>query len=414
VISCYLTGGGALVGSSDNFERFGNWLERVALTEQFKVIEQEYSSSPDLVISFYSGQGLFSERLTLPRTPFFEEKVGSLPLRFCIESITNGLKRSFISKRTLVFRCFCGAGYLAVPIVIDGCSVGCLLCGQFLFKRYKEDELNLSLGQLNLSFDEYKRLIDHFASIPVVGKEFIRITCNRLDQMASFIIKMYHKDVLETRNSPGEKRSSKKDMFFERGLKYFQAKDLRGQLNPHFLFNTLNAISQLAMLEGAGQTQELTYQLSEYLRYVLSKQSKHEIVTLSMEMECIERYLEIHKVRFGERLSFRIAVSKGAEKAEIPFMLLQPIVENAVFHGIEPSLRQGIITIFAKIIGPSVLIEIKDNGVGCDPERIKQGIGLQNVRNRMSLHYGSSSDLVIKSEPAEGTSVLIRVPFEGV
>ncbi|KUK84674.1 MAG: Histidine kinase, partial [Synergistales bacterium 58_81] len=108
-----------------------------------------------------------------------------------------------------------------------------------------------------------------------------------------------------------------------------------------------------------------------------------------------------------------VSVGQGAEKAEIPFMLLQPVVENAVLHGIEPLMEPGNIRISARVIGTSVLVEIRDNGVGFDLESLNLGIGLQNVRDRISLHYGESSDLEIKSRPGAGTSVLVRIPFEG-
>jgi len=123
--------------------------------------------------------------------------------------------------------------------------------------------------------------------------------------------------------------------------------------------------------------------------------------------------MEIYRIRFRERLSYEVSVGQGAEKAEIPFMLLQPVVENAVLHGIEPLMEPGNIRISARVIGTSVLVEIRDNGVGFDLESLNLGIGLQNVRDRMSLHYGESSDLEIKSRPGAGTSVLVRIPFEG-
>ncbi|NLW35294.1 MAG: histidine kinase [Syntrophorhabdus aromaticivorans] len=401
--------------SPNNSDRFGSWLERAVCTEQFKDIVQGFSSSFDFVVSFFSGKGLpLDNNTVLVPPPCSEGQGGKLPERFCLESIREGVMRSINSNRTLVFRCFCGAGYLAVPIIVGQYPVGCIVCGQFLFNRYGEDELALFLGKKDLGSKEYERLVAHFRAIPVVGEELIGKIRNRLVLMASYIVKMYQRDVLEARDISGKKERKGGDMEFENSLKILQAKDLRSQLNPHFLFNTLNAISQLAMLEGAEQTQELTYQLSEYLRYVLRKQSRQEVVTLSMEIECIKRYLEIYRIRFRERLSYKVFVGRGAEKAEIPFMLLQPIVENSVLHGIEPLLGQGNIRIVAKAIGSSVLIEIKDNGVGCDTEKLNRGIGLQNVRDRMSLHYGLSSDLEIKSEPGGGTSVLVRIPFEGV
>jgi sensor histidine kinase YesM len=297
--------------------------------------------------------------------------------------------------------------------MIDQSSVGCIVCGPFLFKKYCEDELAWFLKKLVPDSKGFKRISANFMAIPVVGVELIERIRSRLVNMASYTTKMFQREVLEARGFYVSEQE-REDTRFEESLKILQDKDLRSQLSLHFLFNTLNALSQLAMLEGAVQTQELTYKLSEYLRYVLRKQMRQELVPLSFEMDNIKRYLEIYKVRFRERLSYEIQIGQGADKAKIPFMLLQPIIENALLHGIEPSIGPGKISIRARVIETSVMIEIKDNGVGCDSEKLNQGIGLQNVRDRMSLHFGLLSDLLIISKLGDGTSVSVRIPFEGV
>lgn len=394
-------------------KRFSSWLERAVCTEQFKDIVQGFSSSFDFMVSFFSGCGRPLDDSVFDSPLCFDAAEENLPKRFCPESIRTGVVRSMESRKPIVFRCFCGAGYLAVPIIVDQTSVGGIVCGHFLFKNYKVEDMPMILKGVSPESEEFKKLAAHFMAIPVVGGQLVEKIRDRLVLMASYIAKMYQRDVLETRDIFQHNDGKRVDSDFDNSLKILQARDLRSQLNPHFLFNTLNAISQLAMLEGAAQTQELTYQLSEYLRYVLRKQSRQEVVPLSMEIECIRRYLEIYRIRFRERLSYGVSVGQGAEKAEIPFMLLQPVVENAVLHGIEPLMEPGNIRISARVIGTSVLVEIRDNGVGFDLESLNLGIGLQNVRDRMSLHYGESSDLEIKSRPGAGTSVLVRIPFEG-
>ncbi|NLO55710.1 MAG: histidine kinase [Thermovirga sp.] len=401
------------MGKMDNDSRFAIWLERSASSEQFREIVQEFSSSFNFKISFYSKQGSLL-RKALNYSPLcFEVRNGYLPKKRCLESIENGVIRSINSNKILVFRCFCGAGYLAVPMMIDQSSVGCIVCGPFLFKKYCEDELAWFLKKLVPDSKGFKRISANFMAIPVVGVELIERIRSRLVNMASYTTKMFQREVLEARGFYVSEQE-REDTRFEESLKILQDKDLRSQLSLHFLFNTLNALSQLAMLEGAVQTQELTYKLSEYLRYVLRKQMRQELVPLSFEMDNIKRYLEIYKVRFRERLSYEIQIGQGADKAKIPFMLLQPIIENALLHGIEPSIGPGKISIRARVIETSVMIEIKDNGVGCDSEKLNQGIGLQNVRDRMSLHFGLLSDLLIISKLGDGTSVSVRIPFEGV
>ncbi len=393
---------------------FTRWLEQAACTDRFREFVEGFSSTFDFPVFFYTRDGRPLEISGYGMPPCAGGCADTGLEEACKKSIACGAISSMESGKTLFFRCFCGAGFLAVPVVIGGKTTACVVCGQFLLRRYTEEELKVVFERSTHVHASRQGILARFGEIPVVDGAFIGKMKNRLVMMAAHVGKMYQRDELEMRELSGKSKRTGDERDFESSLKLIQARDLRSQLNPHFLFNTLNAISQLAMLEGAGQTQELTYQLSEYLRYVLRKQSRQELVPLSLEMECIERYLEIYRIRFRDRLTYELTVEKGAEKAEIPFMLLQPLVENAVLHGIEPSLERGFVGVAAMLMSSSVVIAIKDNGTGCDPERIRGGIGLQNVRDRLSLHYGISADFDIRSRPKEGTSVLVRIPFEGV
>lgn len=393
-------------------DRFTRWLERAVCTDQFRDIVQSFSSSFSFSISFVTKSGSFIDCIESPSFPCMDVRKVSVTDGICIDSLGSGARSSIISGKAMMFRCLCGAGNLAVPIIIEGVSEGCILCGQFLFRRYKVEEWEYILQGKYPDRDNSGVLAAQLTECPVVDGPLVGKILERLSLMASHIGKMYQRDVLETQNLLKDRARKIDDVAFENSLKVLQARDLRSQLNPHFLFNTLNAISQLAMLEGAEQTQELTYQFSEYLRYVLRKQSRQEVVPLSMEIDCIKRYLEIYRIRFRERLKYDISIAPGAGKAGIPFMLLQPLVENAILHGIEPSLYPGAVAIGAVLVGTFVLIDITDNGMGCDPDMISGGIGLQNVRERMHLHFGLSADLEIRSKPGEGTSVVIRIPFE--
>jgi len=393
--------------------RFARWFERAFATDQLRSIIQGFSSTFDLFVSFadasgsYLGGSQFESSLCVS----FRKDIPSSVL--CNDSVRDGILRSSRNGKPLVFRCRCGGVNLAVPIMVGDTVEGCIVSGKFLLRRYSEDELQYFLQGRYPEREDCPSLASSFAGILVVDGVFVERTRERLCLMAAHVGKMYQRDVLEAQNIMKGPARRIDDVTFENSLKILQARDLRSQLNPHFLFNTLNTMSQLAMLEGAEKTQELTYQFSEYLRYVMRKQSRQEVVPLGMEIGCIQRYLEIFRIRFRDRLEYDISVAQGAEKAEIPFMLLQPLVENAILHGIEPSLDPGFVRIGAVTVGSFVLIDIADNGVGCDIEKVSGGIGLQNVRERMVLHFGDSSDLQIKSVPGEGTQVSIRIPFEG-
>lgn len=192
----------------------------------------------------------------------------------------------------------------------------------------------------------------------------------------------------------------------ERLLNKAELEALTAQINPHFLFNTLNAINSLAMIEEAEQTGQMIESLSEILRYYLQAGQKE--ISLKEELHLIRQYLKIQKTRFGKRLQTELSVSGDIEQFRIPPMLLQPIVENAVKHGLEPKEGSGSLRISAVVESEKLVIQIRDDGVGITPDMQeelqkdspvdKEHIGVRNVKRRMEMFYGTGSFL-LKSEP---------------
>ena len=194
---------------------------------------------------------------------------------------------------------------------------------------------------------------------------------------------------------------------------------LQAQINPHFLFNTLNIISRMATREGAQQTEELILHLANLFRYNL--QSVENIVPLSSELKIINDYIVIQRIRFGDRMRFTVDCQVDQEGLYIPAFTMQPLIENAVIHGISSMENGGEIAVRIYEKDKRVHICVSDTGVGIEPEQLKQlleeetpakrhmtGIGLKNVRARIALIYpGSSFDVV--SQPGHGTSVEIVI-----
>jgi two-component system, LytTR family, sensor kinase len=163
---------------------------------------------------------------------------------------------------------------------------------------------------------------------------------------------------------------------------------LRYQLNPHFLFNTLNAISTLVVDKRNAEAGQMIARLSDFLRMTLDRPDLEE-VPLADEVEFVQRYLEIEQVRFGERLAVRIAVEDEAWTARVPAMVLQPLVENAIRHAVAPRTEGGRIEIGAKIEGRGLRVWVADDGPGLDANG-NTGIGLSNTRERLHQLYGSA------------------------
>jgi sensor histidine kinase YesM len=190
-----------------------------------------------------------------------------------------------------------------------------------------------------------------------------------------------------------------------------ELKALREQLRPHFLFNTLNTIAVLVRENKNDAAVNLIARLSALLRMTLDNTRVHE-VTLRQEMDFLERYLEIQQARFSDRLKVGIAIAPEAMEARIPNLLLQPIVENAIVHGIAPKSGPGRVDVFGRVEAGKLHLEVRDDGpgLGDGTRRAKEGIGLTNTRERLAKIYGTQGQLVLRSEPGRGVSVQIVLP----
>ena len=194
-----------------------------------------------------------------------------------------------------------------------------------------------------------------------------------------------------------------------------QLKMLRYQLNPHFLFNTLNAISTLVLEQDTELANRMVNKLSKFLRFSLDNDPLQKI-TLEAELEAIGLYLGIEKVRFEERLNLEQEIELEARRALIPSLLLQPLVENAIKYGITRAEEGGTIRIAARVFAGELLLEVSDNGPGVElvdgqiPGAC--GVGLRNTRERLHELYGERHLFRLSRTDPHGLTVFIRIPFE--
>ncbi|GAB59149.1 sensor histidine kinase [Rheinheimera nanhaiensis] len=195
-----------------------------------------------------------------------------------------------------------------------------------------------------------------------------------------------------------------------------QLKMLRYQLNPHFLFNTLNAISTLVLINEADTANKMVTRLSDFLRYSLYKDPINK-VPLEQEVYAARLYLEIEKVRFSERLSVAFDLEPGTEKALVPSLILQPLIENAIKYAVASQVDGGEIAITAKRFGHDLLLEVADNGPGMSisdglPKSSDSGVGLVNTKERLSALYDNNFALVLTHNQPRGLKVNIRIPLQ--
>jgi len=193
-----------------------------------------------------------------------------------------------------------------------------------------------------------------------------------------------------------------------------QLKMLRYQLNPHFLFNTLNAISTL-ILDGANKTaNEAVTRLSDFLRYTLDNDPMSR-VTLGSELAALDLYLEIEKVRFGDRLIIEKDIEPLAERALVPSLVLQPLIENAIKYAISPSEEGGTLRIAARVQRDMLVLRVSDTGPGFGNGNNGQkssGVGLKNTRERLQHLYGERQAFTLGPNDPTGLVITINIPFE--
>ena len=236
------------------------------------------------------------------------------------------------------------------------------------------------------------------------------------------IEKMKEKAVVEKKLDEQEM----KNLIVENMLRESQLKTLQSQINPHFLFNTLNAISQTSILEEAYETEKLINAVSELLRYSLNMIDRQSRV--EAEISIIKQYVFIQETRFKDRVKFNIITDKSLNNVQIPGMILQPLVENAFMHGIESREEGGVINVTVQKSGTSdnyCVIKVEDNGIGINREKLESilkgneyndegkraGIGVRNVIKRLKLMYANQDVISIESTLGKGTTIYIKIPI---
>lgn len=343
------------------------------------------------------------------------------PCNFCqtIRAVPRGLERCHHYAREAVnqsknehgpFKSICHAGLITVtvPIMVDDSCFGALMAGEIVQGPAEEIKREVLKRTADLPLD-LERLINCFQELPVWEPRKVDILAQTLYAISNCFIEL------------GVASAREEKMELIKALREAELRALQAQINPHFLFNTLNTIEMLAMMEGARQTTQIVHSLAQILRHNLF--SKTELTTLASELESINHYLLIQQCRFGERLRVLKNVPPELLQARIPALTLQPLVENAVVHGLEPLERPGILEITGEAVNDHLIFVIKDNGVGIPEHRLNDlrsrimelksntdTLGLVNIQKRCRLLYGPGYGITITSVWGKGTEVRLKLP----
>ena len=310
------------------------------------------------------------------------------------------------------FRLFETVSVVAMLLVM-GCNVGIIISFVGTLIR--------PLKKLAGSADEVAKGNFDIELLPVETEDEVGVVTGAFNQMVRSIGR-YIERLRESMKA--ERELKERELMMETHLKDARLKYLQAQINPHFLFNTLNAGAQLAMMEGADRTYDYVQKVAQFYRYNMKK--SQETVTIGEEIEMVDSYIYILNVRFAGDIHYEKKVDESLLSVEMPGMILQPIVENCVNHGIREMGDRGKILLSVYRVEDSVCISVKDNGIGMSQETIDKvmsgtfreegmaagsnGIGMDNVISRMRLYTGNENVMDISSEgEGKGTEVFLYV-----
>ncbi|RXY98836.1 histidine kinase [Fictibacillus sp. S7] len=341
--------------------------------------------------------------------------------RRCMLSDENVGRMAAQRQRPVLHRCHSGLVDFAAPIVLRGRYMGAILCGQVLMTetelntisdmRMDKDQLDLNTEELGMHYNQL--LFKKKSEIEAIA-ELLFVTANHIVKICDAYLT---KKELSRKSDKLVKELQRRTQL-ERDLKETELKFLQSQINPHFLFNTLNTISRIAYMEQAEQTQEVTYLLAKILRYSLKNTEQY--VTFEEEIEHVRNYLLIQQTRYRHKIDFQLEVDKSLLTMQVPIFTIQPIIENSIVHGFEPSGEPIQILLHAYQTDNKVIIEILDDGIGIEDQtrslpskkqRQTTGIGLANVDKRLKHGFGMQWGIAdIRKREHGGTKVNIELP----
>ncbi len=314
-------------------------------------------------------------------------------------------KELLIVKKIFIFIFICAALVLTIPMSV--------LLRNILHPLNKLIEFMNGLGKGNLKYLKKKIQIDGYWEIIEMSNNF--------NDMLSEIDNLTHR-LIDTHSMLYEAELDKQKIEISR--KTAELAYLRSQINPHFLYNTLESIKGVALDENAHRVFDMLKSLATIFRFSVKGT---DFVTLEEEMNIVNAYAQIQIIRFGGRISIELNIDENSKRVKIPKMILQPLVENAIFHGLEGLEQNGMVKVSSFMNGDTLILKVEDNGVGIEEEKLERlreviskvgrsiiedsaySIGVSNVNKRIKLIYGDECGISISSKAGFGTSVTLKI-----
>lgn len=374
------------------------------------------------------------------------EKIGFQEL--CAQCDAHGGLHAAITGQPYVYRCHADLVDFAVPLILEDSYMGAVLGGQANLPAGDEEQLDWIVPQ-QTGWQKDPELLALRKNITTISYDKLMAVVTLLRNMIQYLLEeeykqIFSKELEEKRRALIEEKTDLSRKLEEKHRELMEEKAhrldleetvqkreldaIQNQLGFDFFFYMLNVIAKLAYQEKAPRTEEAVYDFADMMRYALGN-SNNKIVSLGEELRYVEHLLHVQKTQSGEGLTYEIHVPEEFEGVACPFMLLQPIVENAIKYTLTENGESGLIRITGQRDGEDVVLSVSDNGVGMRKEQIEaildpevyreKGNGkltLYNMNQKLKAYFGSSYGLVIESETSgeHGTQVRIRLPIRAV
>lgn len=335
------------------------------------------------------------------------------------------------NRKPIIYRCHMGAAEAAVPIIVSGHYLGIILLGQV---RLDEEDMGKlqqifkpDTDQKHLPPDLQECYSKHYQSLTPVSLKKFWSYAHLLFTIANYIAEIGYRNIIQDQLNEYEVnllQEKKNKSELEKDFALLKLKTLQTKINSHFLFNTLNTINQQAILEGAVETPKIIHALSEILRKTLKK--SNELATIGEELDYIKSYLYIKQVAIRDRVQIEFKVDDSCLDGQLPNFTLQPLVENAFIHGLEPMEEGGSISITLTKENDIVSINIEDSGLGMSRKVLKgilslkssghmqldsSSIGIHHVISILNGYFGTSFRWDLKSTLGKGTKFTLFIPY---
>lgn len=389
--------------------------DKLVLTDEIKNLYDETAKTLKIPISIFNklNEAVIAAN-NFPRFCMEKCKVHENINNCRLYNIKDEYKQPYY-KDPSAFVCQYGLRVFVMPIIIDNKLIGTIKGGHI--RIYEND-----IKERKFNSDLDKKLYENMQIIHQGRLMAILGYIKTLSKNISYYYVLANTEIELNKKEEIIREISKNKSLLESNLKSIKEEVLNTQINNHFLFNTLNAIASLAVKDGSMKTYESIVRLSDIFRYLLKPKDSN--VTLEEEIQLVENYLELQKLRYEDKLDIDIMVSEEVQPVKVPYNFIQPIVENSFTHGFKNKLDNFKVCISCKSIADKVYIEIGDNGIGMEKgevleiiKRIKKDSksgrlsGLSMAYRKLELSYGDKFKFEIMSKKFKGTKIIISMPF---